>query len=106
MAAEIEEDAATARTRTGGRAARSRGDPGSGPDKPPQAAEESPAPPLSRASKAVRHYFYEGFSWFVAAYRTAAEKLQRGDLDPHFPRGGSRQPCRSSAGKAEAVPGV
>jgi hypothetical protein len=23
----------------------------------------------------MRHYFYEGFSWFVAAYRTAAEKL-------------------------------
>jgi hypothetical protein len=28
----------------------------------------------------MRHYFYEGFSWFVAAYRTAAEKLQKGDL--------------------------
>jgi hypothetical protein len=35
----------------------------------------------------MRHYFYEGFSWFVAAYRTAAEKLQKGDPDPRFPIG-------------------
>ncbi len=35
----------------------------------------------------MRHYFYEGFSWFVAAYRTVAEKLQKGDPDPHFPVG-------------------
>jgi hypothetical protein len=47
----------------------------------------APAPLFHAASKAVRHYFYEGFSWFVAAYRTAAEKLQRGDPDPRFPTG-------------------
>ena len=35
----------------------------------------------------MRHYFYEGFSWFVAAYRTAAEKLQKGDPAPRFPIG-------------------
>ena len=35
----------------------------------------------------MRHYLYEGFAWFVAAYRTAAEKLRRGDPDPHFHRG-------------------
>jgi hypothetical protein len=35
----------------------------------------------------LRQYLYEGFAWFVAAYRTAAEKLQRGDPDPHFPIG-------------------
>jgi hypothetical protein len=31
--------------------------------------------------------FYEGFVLFVAAYRTAAEKLQRGDPHPGFPFG-------------------
>jgi len=35
----------------------------------------------------MRQYLYEGFTWFVATYRTAAEKLQSGDPDPHFPRG-------------------
>jgi hypothetical protein len=45
------------------------------------------APLFHAASHVIRHYLYEGFSWFVAAYRTAAEKLQRGDPDPHFPIG-------------------
>jgi hypothetical protein len=35
----------------------------------------------------MRQIFYEGFALFVAAYRTAAEKLQRGDPNPGFPRG-------------------
>jgi hypothetical protein len=35
----------------------------------------------------MRQVFYEGFALFVAAYRTAAEKLQRGDPNPDFPRG-------------------
>jgi hypothetical protein len=39
------------------------------------------------ASRVLRQYLYEGFAWFVAVYRTAAEKLQRGDPDPHFPIG-------------------
>jgi len=49
--------------------------------------KKSPAPLFHAASKAMRHYFYEGFSWFVAAYRTAAEKLQKGDPAPRFPLG-------------------
>ena len=32
----------------------------------------------------MRHFFYEGFVWFVAAYRTAAEKLQ-GRPGPEVP---------------------
>jgi hypothetical protein len=35
----------------------------------------------------MRQVFYEGFALFVAAYRTAAEKLQRGDPNPGFPLG-------------------
>jgi len=35
----------------------------------------------------VRQVFYEGFALFVAAYRTAADKLKRGDPNPGFPLG-------------------
>jgi REP element-mobilizing transposase RayT len=87
LAAEIEEDAAAARKRTGteplGVAAILAQD----PTNRPKRLKKSPAPLFHAVSKAMRHYFYEGFSWFVAAYRTAAEKLQRGDPDPHFPIG-------------------
>ena len=47
----------------------------------------SPPPLFHAASKVMRHYLWEGFAWFAAAYRTAAEKLQRGDPDPRFPPG-------------------
>jgi hypothetical protein len=87
LAAEIEEDAAAARKRTGtqplGAAAILAQDPTSRPKR----LKRSPAPLFHVASKVVRHYLYEGFAWFVAAYRTAAEKLQRGDPDPRFPLG-------------------
>jgi hypothetical protein len=49
--------------------------------------KKSPAPRLHAASKAMREIFYEGFAWFVAAYRTAADKLKRGDPNPGFPLG-------------------
>ena len=45
----------------------------------------SPAPLLHAASKAMRQIFYEGLRLLVAAYRTAAEKLKRGDPNPGFP---------------------
>ena len=53
----------------------------------PERVKKSPAPLLRAASKAVRQVFYEGFALFVAAYRSAAEKLQRGDPNPSFPLG-------------------
>ena len=87
LATEIEEDAAAARQRTGveplGVAAILAQEPTSRPKR----LKKSPAPLFHAASQVIRHYLYEGFSWFVAAYRTAAEKLQRGDPDPHFPLG-------------------
>ena len=87
MAAGIEEDAAAARKRTGaepfGAAAILAQDPVSRPER----IKKSPAPLFHTVSKVMRHYFYEGFAWFVAGYRTAAEKLQRGDPAPRFPVG-------------------
>jgi len=44
----------------------------------PDADGETPDWDGETPSQAMRHCFYEGFSWFVAAYRTAAEKLQKG----------------------------
>ena len=53
----------------------------------PKKLKKSPAPLFHAASKAMRQYLWEGYAWFVAAYRTAAEKLQLGDPDPRFPIG-------------------
>jgi hypothetical protein len=87
MGLEIEEEAAVARKRTGaepfGATKILAQDPGTRPER----VKKSPAPLLHAASKAVRQVFYEGFALFVAAYRTAAEKLQRGDSSPGFPFG-------------------
>ncbi|HEY0510499.1 MAG TPA: transposase, partial [Thermoanaerobaculia bacterium] len=69
MAVEIEEDAAAARKRTGaeplGVAAILAQDPVSRPKR----IKKSPAPLFHAAGQVMRHYLYEGFSWFVAAYR-------------------------------------
>jgi hypothetical protein len=87
MGQEIEEEAAAARKRTGvepfGAAKILAQDPWTRPDR----VKKSPAPLLHAASKVVRQVFYEGFVLFTAAYRTAADKLRRGDPSPGFPRG-------------------
>jgi len=87
IAAEIEEEAAAARKRTGaepfGAAKILAQDPWTRPER----VKKSPAPLLHAASTAVRQVFYEGFALFVAAYRTAADKLKRGDPNPGFPLG-------------------
>jgi hypothetical protein len=87
MGQEIEEEAAARRKRTGaepfGAAKILAQDPWTRPER----VKRSPAPLLHAASKAMRQVFYEGFALFVAAYRTAAEKLQRGDPNPGFPLG-------------------
>ena len=87
MAAEIEADADAARRRTGSRplgvAAILAQDPWARPER----VKRSPAPLLHAASQAIRQVFYEGFALFVAAYRTAAEKLKREDPYPGFPCG-------------------
>jgi hypothetical protein len=87
LATEIEEDAAAARKRTGAEPLGVAAILGQDPTSRPKRLKKSPAPLFHAASKAIRHFLYEGFSWFVAAYRTAAEKLQRGDPDPCFPTG-------------------
>src|SRR3954470_5823299 len=53
----------------------------------PAKLARSPAPLLHAFSKAARRAFYEGFSWFVSAFRTAAERLKAGDRNAPFPAG-------------------
>ncbi len=87
MGLEIEEEAAARRKRTGTRPFGAARILAQHPWTRPKRVKKSPAPLLHAASKAVRQIFYEGFALFVAAYRTAAEKLKRGDPNPGFPRG-------------------
>jgi hypothetical protein len=87
LVAEIESEAAAQRERTGsqvlGVAAIRRQQPHSRPKR----SKKSPAPLFHAASKAVRRELYEGYAWFVAAYREAAEKLRAGDRAVSFPTG-------------------
>ncbi len=53
----------------------------------PEKLARSPAPRVHAATQATRKAFYEAYSWFVAAFRDAAEKLRRGDRAAPFPAG-------------------
>jgi REP element-mobilizing transposase RayT len=53
----------------------------------PTKLARSPAPLVHAATKAARKAFYEMYSWFVAAFRSAAEKLKQGDREARFPVG-------------------
>ena len=53
----------------------------------PERIKKSPAPFVHAATKAPRRFFYGLYAEFVAAYRTAADKLRAGNLAPGFPVG-------------------
>ena len=53
----------------------------------PENLARSPAPLVHAATRAARKAFYEAYSWFVGAFRDAAEKLRRGDRAAPFPAG-------------------
>ena len=57
------------------------------PQHRPAKLARSPAPLVHAATKAARKAFYEMYSWFVAAFRTAAEKWKQGDRQAPFPAG-------------------
>ncbi len=84
---EIDEEAAAERTRMGksplGRAGVLAQNPHDHPERP----KKSPAPLVHAASKAFRLEFRQLYAAFVAAFREAAEKLERGDRAAPFPRG-------------------
>jgi hypothetical protein len=53
----------------------------------PARSKRSPAPLVHALSLQVRRDLRTAYSWFVAAFRTAAEKLQAGDRAAPFPAG-------------------
>lgn len=59
---------------------------GGHPRREPSRAPEVIAHPLVyAASKAMHHFLYESYGWFVIAYRTAAEKLARENRRHAYP---------------------
>jgi hypothetical protein len=56
------------------------------PQHRPAKLARSPAPLVHAATQAARKAFYKMYSWFVAAFRSAAEKLKQG-LPASFPAG-------------------
>jgi len=53
----------------------------------PVRSKKSPAPRFHAFRKTVRQEIYEAYSWFLAAFRDASEKLRSGDLRAQFPSG-------------------
>jgi hypothetical protein len=65
--------------------------------------KRSPAPVVHAARRAVRRELRKAYFLFVAAYRSAAEKLRTGQCDPPFPPAASRRRCPSCAGRRQIV---
>ncbi len=57
------------------------------PTKRPARIKRSPVPLFHCATKAARKALYEAYSWFVAAYRDACERLKAGHENATFPPG-------------------
>ena len=60
---------------------------GQHPHDRPKRSKRSPAPLFHAMSARVRDELWEGYRWFVAAFRDAAEKLRAGDRNVSFPAG-------------------
>jgi hypothetical protein len=92
---QIEADAAAKRETTGieplGRERILRQHPHSRPNQ----TKKSPAPLFHAFTKRARRELYEAYAWFVAAFREAAEKLERATAMRDSPPGAFRPICRS-----------
>jgi hypothetical protein len=53
----------------------------------PRKSKRSYAPRVHALSESIRKAMYEAYSWFVARFRDAAEKLRAGDRLAQFPAG-------------------
>lgn len=84
---EIEEQAAVRSSRRGSQPLGASAVRGQHPYDRPARSKRSPAPLVHAMSATVRRELWTGYAWFVAAFRTAAEKLQAGDRNASFPAG-------------------
>jgi hypothetical protein len=57
------------------------------PTTQPNQIKKSPAPRFHAFTKRTRKELYQAYSWFVAGFREAAEKLRQGDRNAQFPQG-------------------
>ena len=57
------------------------------PQTRPNTISTSPAPRVHAATKKERKAWWKAFTWFVVAYRAAADLLKKGHLDAPFPEG-------------------
>ena len=87
LVAEIEAEAADRRERTGVQALGPAVILAQSPESRPLKTKRSPAPAVHAASRAVRRELRNAYFLFVAAYRSAAEKLRAGHRDAPFPMG-------------------
>jgi hypothetical protein len=84
---EIEAEAAVVRRASGTQALGVEAILSRDPQYRPENLAHSPAPLVHAATRAARKAFYEAYSWFVGAFRDAAEKLRQGDRAAPFPAG-------------------
>jgi hypothetical protein len=84
---EIETEAAARKERTGIQPLGPQEILAQNPQSQPAKTKRSPAPAVHAASRAVRRELRDAYFGFVAAYRSAAEKLRAGQRDPAFPTG-------------------
>jgi REP element-mobilizing transposase RayT len=87
MVSEIEAEAADRRQRTGTPTLGPAAILAQCPESRPLKTKRSPAPAVHAASRAVRRELRNAYFLFVAAYRSAAEKLRAGQRDAPFPMG-------------------
>jgi hypothetical protein len=87
LVSEIEAEAAARKERTGIQPLGPQEILAQNPQSQPAKTKRSPAPAVHAASRAVRRELRDAYFGFVAAYRSAAEKLRAGQRDPTFPTG-------------------
>jgi hypothetical protein len=87
MVADIEQEAAARRERTGSQVLGVSAILGQHPFDRPARSKKSPAPLFHAATKRARDELYAAYAWFVDAYRQASEKLRSGIREVAFPAG-------------------
>jgi hypothetical protein len=87
LVSEIEAEAAARKERTGIQPLGPSQILAQSPQSRPSKTKRSPAPAVHAATRAVRRELRDAYFGFVAAYRSAAEKLRAGNRNQPFPTG-------------------
>ena len=93
MVKEIEDEAAAARQRAGKNLLGAKALLAQHPHTRPERCKTSPAPFVHAVSRELKKLLWEGYAWFVAEFRNAAEKLRAGSPGARFPAGSFPPAC-------------